>query len=964
MHGYGNGRRAAALAFGVAFFFLVAGRAGAVARPSALAPADGATVSSLPAFTWKAVSGVDHYQFEVATDSAFNSPIRVDGRDYVTTRNTRATLKKSVPNGTLYWHVRGVTVAGATSAWSPTRSVKKEWLTAPDLVSPVDNASLSFPGEPLELVWNPVPRAAHYRITLATDPALGSAIVDDQLTAATVITPSSVLPRGRYYWAVTPVDAQGNRGKRSAVASFTYSWPATVAPTIEDLLPDVDEVFDPQFSWSLVPGAARYEVEVNPSSDFAAGSKVCCSPATIGSALAPKTLFENNTYYWRVRAIDAAGNAGPWTEGDPFQKTFDSPPDTPLPTVANLHMRDNVDDPGTDLDSGATGYQTDVPVVEWDPVPGASSYLVEVAPFGVSDCNWSSPTSHWVVKSATTAWTPLGTDWNQTKPYQSSHTVASETPKIEVGQKYCVRVRARTDRTSGNAEILGLETVLDDGSGSGFAFQFTGEYPTSTTCHDDDPSYPGADDYLEPQRGVLTGSAPLFTWNADPNAWSYFVIVSKDESFSTIVDYAFVRFPAYAPRTNTSPVTYTDELTSYYWAVLPSACANGNRARGTPTVANYADFEKRSMPPTLLAPIDDAFVSSQPIFSWTPVQGARRYRIEVSQDPSFSTLLGSSGGVTTNSTSYTSETTYPADTVLYWRVRAEDENLVGLTWSDVGTFRRVLQAPVPSADNPTAGSTIPAWTWDPITGAVSYDVQVDLPDGTHRSFSDFRSAAFAASRMTGVGIFTWQVRANYPAATTSGAPTHGPWSVSKAFTRTIPEPTGLVTQASAGNVLLSWDPRIAVQRYRAQLSSTTDFSSLIESVTTDETSYAPGLMLPAYKNGGDIWWRVAAVDEDGNVGAFTAPIKFTQPRGMTLTVFGTPMLKKRITITIRVYDAKHNPVGAALVHGAGAGVSTAKKRTKADGSVTFSVRATRRAKILFTATKSGFRTGQASVTVR
>ena len=50
-------------------------------------------------------------------------------------------------------------------------------------------------------------------------------------------------------------------------------------------------------------------------------------------------------------------------------------------------MRDNLADPGTDEDVAA-GYQTHVPVVRWDPVPGAPSYEVQVAPYVGSACLW------------------------------------------------------------------------------------------------------------------------------------------------------------------------------------------------------------------------------------------------------------------------------------------------------------------------------------------------------------------------------------------------------------------------------------------------------------------------------------------------------------------------------------------------------------------------------------------------
>ena len=94
-----------------------------------------------------------------------------------------------------------------------------------------------------------------------------------------------------------------------------------------------DEMFDPQFSWDAVPGATKYEVEVNSSVDFAPGSKVCCAQLTTSTSLAPNVVFRDNTYYWRVRALDAAGNAGVWNRGPDFVKTFDKVPPVTAPSI-------------------------------------------------------------------------------------------------------------------------------------------------------------------------------------------------------------------------------------------------------------------------------------------------------------------------------------------------------------------------------------------------------------------------------------------------------------------------------------------------------------------------------------------------------------------------------------------------------------------------------------------------------
>ena len=54
-------------------------------------------------------------------------------------------------------------------------------------------------------------------------------------------------------------------------------------------------------------------------------------------------------------------------------------------------------------------YQTHVPMLTWDWVPGASSYQVDVTPYNGSFCDWGAVTTvHWRDDTAVNAWTPLG----------------------------------------------------------------------------------------------------------------------------------------------------------------------------------------------------------------------------------------------------------------------------------------------------------------------------------------------------------------------------------------------------------------------------------------------------------------------------------------------------------------------------------------------------------------------------
>jgi hypothetical protein len=835
--------------------------AGGVAAPRPAGPPSGAANPELPPFVWRASKGADSYEFQIAADRGFNSSIRGLRNTRLDTSNTRATITTAVPNGTYWWRVRAVTKAGQVSGWSAPRSVRKAWTAAPKLRGPVNGARVSFPSQPLTLSWSPVQRAAKYLVSLGTDPDLATLIGDRTVeTSGTSYAPSLTPSGGKnktFYWAVTPLDAQGNRGAQSKTASFVWEWPSVTATKLTDVRAE-PETFDPEFSWQPVAGAARYELEVSYSRDFAPGSRVCCSTPVIGTSHSPTSPLPDNTYYWRVRAIDVDGNVGVWNpasaDASRFDKVFDKAAALGRPSITGLHMRDDRNDP-------APAGPTQTPLVVWDQVPGASSYLVEVTGWINGFCDWSS--SPWRVTTATTAWTPLGSGLRGLPPYPDKFSIQRDSPRLQQNQSYCVRVRAKSDTDSNRADVYGDFTYLN--GPDQIAFTFAG-YPCPTTCT---RAYLPAGDYLAPQSGRTT--TPYFTWGGSVNAGSWFVIVAKDPEFHNIVDYAWTQVRAYAPRYGSRPITYPDETTSYYWAVLPAQTFDGRFAVGDPLSASPAKFDKQSTPPRLIAPTPGAKPSGPPVFTWTAVDGARRYNLQVSREDDFGKLLDD---VTTASITYTANASYPADVALYWRVRAEDSEGVGLTWSEKRVFRYKLPAPN-TAGGERAGDFIPTWRWRPVQGAVTYDMHVALPDGSQKDFRAIRASAFTATKMTGTGSFRWRVRANFPQGRSGTVP--GPWSVTRPFTRTLGKPQGTRTVGSRRSVHFAWRPKAGAQEYLVQVSERPDFSRMSDRETTDATTYAPEFRRTFSSRGKSspwLYWRVAAVDEDRNQSTFTKPKRF------------------------------------------------------------------------------------------
>ncbi len=316
---------------------------------------------------------------------------------------------------------------------------------------------------------------------------------------------------------------------------------------------------------------------------------------------------------------------------------------------------------------------------------------------------------------------------------------------------------------------------------------------------------------------------------------------------------------------------------------------------------------------------------------------------------------------------FTAQKTYPGAKTLYWRVQAHDENNNGLTWSETRTFEVDLEQPTLDPARPTLGdASLPVLRWFPVPGAVSYSLRIHEPnDTTPNTYSGYPSTAASFEKITGTGLFTWEIRADFPKLT--GGTTPGPWSDDADYTHTIKEPTGPVSSAGANRLVLSWNAKTGTKAYKVQISNREDFNPSFETKTTDNPDWAPSLTNSNYAAGGDFWWRVAAIDGDGNVGAFaTNPEHFTLPamsgggggggpKEFKVTFTGRLVKNRAHDITVKVRDSvTSNVLQGALVRAYGSGVSLTQKTTNSSGVVKFRLKPTQLQKVSFRITKSGY----------
>ncbi|HWH92217.1 MAG TPA: hypothetical protein VNT03_00010 [Baekduia sp.] len=925
-----------------------------LSAPRPESPADGAAVQAAPLMSWRAVSGAKRYDVQVAADKAFGSLV---DRLRPSTNNTATSLETTLADGAYFWRVRPIDSADKAGRWSAVRSFRKAWTAAPEQQSPAPGGVFAWPMNPLVISWAPVPYATKYLVTVATDRSLATPIGNGKPieTSATSLAVPFTLNAGEYSWSVQPVDADGHRGAVSPVRAFSWAWNAQTATRVTDTN-DRPEVFDPLLNWDAVAGAARYDVQVSSEDGFGPASVVFQETVT-GTAVAPLVaLPNNNRWYWRMRAVDPDGRAGAWQTGPSFLKPFDDPdPATPGDqTIENLHLRGHASSAAL-----APGSALDDPMLAWDPVPGAADYEVRVVPQRTSG-DPSAAFCDWGATGALKVRTPV--------PYLDVADRASPTPNpwpltwptptvmrhLLPAGPYCARVLASDG--AGNDSIA---TQLGSDTTPAFTVQSSVPAPSCT------PIAMTADDLLEPAAGAHVTRTPLFTWSAKPGAVSYWVAVSRDASFTDVVDVALVDRPLYVPRVN-----YADEDGNLYWAVIASPTASGSCSAATATTlaARAHVFSKVSSPPTLLDPGPGADTPQQPVFRWNTAEGAASYRVQVARDREFRDVIDNQ---VTASTAYAAAATYPVDTQLYWRVRPRVCDgtfgngacmrfleLRGSDVTDLRTFRRTLTVPALDAGNATGGEVIPVFSWGPVFGAISYDVHIDQADGTTKDFT-VAAPRFTPTGWYGTGVWSWRVRANF-ASLTPSVKAQSAYSAPMRYVRRIAPPSD--PRISHGNHRLSfaWTPDAAATKYRVQISATDSFTRILEQVTTPSTAWAPSLTNAAFAEGGRLFWRMQILDSGSQEGAWRNGV-VNLPRGLRVNVRGMLRRKRTNTVTVVVTN-RGKGIARATVRASGKGIRV-RRRTDKKGQAVLRIRVRRGGTVRFTAQRKSYATGRASVVV-
>ena len=574
--------------------------------------------------------------------------------------------------------------AGAATTPPPTPAVVAPTSTAAGLKEVV-------------LDWTPAVGATSYVVEVDTDGEWSDAPTLSRTTVATRFTLPTWLPHASYVWRVAAVGA-GGQSRWSANGTFTRAWSAKPTPLSPVGTPSpVPGVVT--FSWTPVPTASEYQLQVSTSPYF---------DAAFGTQADSKTesCFTTRTSITPFNSQVEGRNPG---AGD-CEFTLLG---TGEPRYWRVRPLDQI--------SG------DVPQVNTTPVVDEGISSLPPAKAGELD------TSACPEPLAGSASTPV-------VPGSSTETAGSCEPANEVEK----------GRWSAGVAFTDTAPPIPD------------PVPAYRDLVRPDRPFPAPTLSQDVCAGDLCRDFPTISWGHVDGAQRYRLYVALDADFTNIHDIVETRgnswTPPYQWRDSTAGAHYY--VVVQPCTVLPAE--DGSRA-GCDEPSEPVLFRKSSAKLALTAPAHGAFVggsevalswqaassASSAATGWPATSEAAAYRVQVTRptNPDFLTA-GLVEDVVLDSTTHVSALKRYADGVHLWRVQPIDASGHRLPWSATRTFTRDGTAPtatVSPAVVPARGPFTVRFS-EPVTGVGPGSIALSGVAVTVTPSADRRSATVTPTR--------------------------------------------------------------------------------------------------------------------------------------------------------------------------------------------------------------------------
>jgi len=354
--------------------------------PTLLTPANNGYIATNDFyFDWTDVSGAAEYEFQSSQNPATAGGVLTTGvwnnkanggpdRNHLTDSN----IHSYGANGTWYWQVRAIDANGVTGDWSPvwkmtidmaapTAPTNLGWKTSTNVAVPNGGATSVYDGT---ASWQDSSSDVDHYIYKYWNDIVGNPykIGSEYVTTTGATSLYGVFNQGEgvHHFCVAAVDHAGNT---SACTAFTITY-NTTAPATPSLLSPANNAIvggaSLTNSWTGVTGAHHYVYQS--FNDAGATSLRFQSNYTTTSKTA--TNVADTTFWWRVKAVDAAGNESGWS---PLWKvTIDNTP--PAVSLSDYDTTSNTVTPNI-----AASDANNPLAYHWAPVDAASAANVDIS---------------------------------------------------------------------------------------------------------------------------------------------------------------------------------------------------------------------------------------------------------------------------------------------------------------------------------------------------------------------------------------------------------------------------------------------------------------------------------------------------------------------------------------------------------------------------------------------------------
>jgi len=249
-------------------------------------------------FTWNEVPFADDYVLQIATPDFIN-PLQVVVDETLANTSSSQTLN----DGSYQWRVKARNSSSETN-YSTNSFTVSTGINFSDrivvIISPPDNFISNQPT--LNIQWEPVEDATLYRIQILD--AATNSLVDEQTTTLTS-TPFT-FPEGELIWQVraeTSSESTGYTAQNITIDSVAPNTPILLTPLDTEILTSTLVNFT--YSREAIEGTAESD-QISIYEDPALTILVLQQEVSGGTF--NTTLTNNQTYYWKMKAFDLAGN--------------------------------------------------------------------------------------------------------------------------------------------------------------------------------------------------------------------------------------------------------------------------------------------------------------------------------------------------------------------------------------------------------------------------------------------------------------------------------------------------------------------------------------------------------------------------------------------------------------------------------------------------------------------------------